>query len=91
MLPERRGQCDASSFSTDLYCACFGAKSWVHCLKQMPVFDFDLFIPLNPHSLEVSTGPVLGVENVCVCVCSRARQSLCVCVCMCCDDVSFTA
>lgn len=80
MLPERQGQCDASSFSTDLYCACFGAKSWVHCLKQMPVFDFDLFIPLNPHTLEVSTGPVRGVENVCVCARDRVCARVFACV-----------
>lgn len=42
----------------------------------MPVFDFDLFIlldPHDPHALKVSTGPVLGVGGVvcqCVCVCA---------------------
>lgn len=77
-LPDRQSQYNVSFFSTDLCCACsVGAASWIHCLKQMPVVDFDLFIPpLNAHALKVSTGPVLGVGYVCVCVC----VSYCVCV-----------
>lgn len=51
-LPDRQSQYNVSFFSTDLCCACsVGAASWIHCLKQMPVVDFDLFIPPSMHTL----------------------------------------
>lgn len=67
-FPERQRQYLASFFSTDLHRACFGAVFWIlsvvlnRCLLLILIY-----LPLlHPHTLEESTGPVLGGGWMCM-------------------------